>query len=90
MFVPVSKRPFARFVIATALAALVLSACSRPGSAPAASAQRTATLANGTLTATVSATGNIQPESDVKLSFQAAGTVSEVAVKIGDRSRRAI
>ncbi len=87
MFVPVSKRPFVRFFIATSLAALVLSACSRPGAAPAA-AQRTATLANGSLTATVSATGNIQPESDVHLSFQAAGTVSEVAVKVGDRVKK--
>jgi HlyD family secretion protein len=69
--------------------ALALSACTRPGSpAGSGAAQRTATVEKGSMTATVSATGNIQPESDVRLNFQTAGTVAEVNVKVGDRVKK--
>jgi HlyD family secretion protein len=70
--------------------AALLAGCARPGATTDANAQRTATLANGSLTATVNATGNIEPESEVRLNFQQAGTVAEVffeegaAVKKGD------
>jgi len=56
----------------------LLAACARPGATPDPSNQRTATLAPGTLSATVSATGNIAPESEVLLSFQQPGTVGAV------------
>jgi HlyD family secretion protein len=72
-----------------AVSMLVLSACTRPGAAaPSASNQRSTTLENGTLIATVSATGNIQPEADVRLNFQGTGTVAEVKTKIGDRVKK--
>ncbi len=69
---------------------LLLTACARPGASGDAAAQRTARLETGTLTATVNATGNIEPEAEIRLSFQQAGTVAEVffergqAVKKGD------
>lgn len=78
-------------VVGTALVGFVLlAACARPGASTDATAQRTATLESGALTATVSATGNIQPEAEVRLNFQQPGTVAEVfldestAVKKGD------
>ncbi len=69
---------------------MLLAACARPGADAGATAQRTSTLGSGTLTATVSATGNIEPQSEIKISFQQPGTVAEVmfdegaAVKKGD------
>lgn len=73
-----------------AASATLLAACARPGASTDATVQRTAVLEPGTLTATVSATGNIEPEAEIKLSFQQPGTVAEVfleegsAVKKGD------
>lgn len=49
-----------------------------------AQSQRTARLSKGTLTATASATGSIQAESEVDLTFQVSGTVSRVNVSRGD------
>lgn len=77
-----------KLMAATLVGAFLLAACTRPGTADPNAAERSATLANGSLTATVSATGNIQPESDVRLSFQSAGTVAEVNVKVGDRVKK--
>jgi HlyD family secretion protein len=73
-----AKRLGLGFVIAA-----ILAACARPGATTDATTQRTATLGNGTLTATVSATGNIEPEAEIKLSFQQPGTVAEVRVEEG-------
>jgi HlyD family secretion protein len=72
------------------ISALILGACTRPGAdaASTTAATRSATLAAGDLTATVSATGNIQPESDVRLNFQTTGTIAEVNVKVGDRVKK--
>lgn len=74
-------------VVTTASALLIgaalLTACAQPGAPTDTNAQRTATLANGALTATVNATGNIEPESEVRLSFQQPGTVAEVMVDEG-------
>jgi HlyD family secretion protein len=77
-----------RFLVIAVAGSLLLAACSAPGAGPNANNQRNATLANGSLTATVSATGNIQPEADVRLGFQAQGTVDQVAVKVGDRVKK--
>src|SRR5215217_2355975 len=72
------------------IGAALLAGCARPGATTDANSQRTATLANGALTATVNATGNIEPESEVRLSFQQPGTIAEVffdegaTVKKGD------
>jgi HlyD family secretion protein len=75
-------------IVAVSLAALTaLAACSAPN-ANTGAAQRSATLAKGDLTATVSATGNIQPEADVRVVFQSTGTVAEVMVKVGDRVKK--
>lgn len=64
--------------------ALTLAACSGQAPGQSAASQRSATLARGTLIATVTATGNIQAESETRLGFQQAGTVSVVNVKVGD------
>jgi HlyD family secretion protein len=79
----------AQRAMATALltSALLLTSCNN--NTPAADANaRNATLGTGSLTATVSATGNIQAESDVKLSFQQPGIVAEVVVKVGDAVKK--
>ncbi|MBX7212838.1 MAG: efflux RND transporter periplasmic adaptor subunit [Thermoflexales bacterium] len=71
--------------LAAGLALLALSACSNPGAAvTGGSNTRTATLARGTLIASVTATGNIQAESETRLGFLQSGTVSTVTVKVGD------
>jgi HlyD family secretion protein len=67
---------------------LLLTACARPGASGDASAQRTARLETGTLTATVNATGNIEPEAEIRLSFQQAGTVAEVFFERGQAVRK--
>ncbi|MDY7079368.1 MAG: HlyD family efflux transporter periplasmic adaptor subunit [Chloroflexota bacterium] len=45
---------------------------------------RTAVVERGTLLITVSATGNIQPEARVDLSFEMPGRIAEVLVEVGD------
>jgi len=67
---------------------LLLTACARPGASGDAAAQRTARLETGTLTATVNATGNIEPEAEIRLSFQQAGTVAEVFFERGQAVRK--
>jgi len=80
----------AKLMLLVTAGALLLAACARPGASGDAASQRTATLGTGTLTATVNATGSIEPEAEIRLSFQQAGTVAEVffergqAVKKGD------
>ena len=70
------------------IGALSLGACARPGAPAETAAQRVATLENGTLTATVSATGNIEPEAEVRLTFQQAGMVAEVFFDQGDAVKK--
>lgn len=70
-----------------AAAMLLLAACSRPGASTGAN-QRSATLNKQALSATVSATGNIQAESEIRLGFQTGGTVAEVLRKQGDRVKK--
>jgi HlyD family secretion protein len=63
----------------------LLAACSNPfTNNQNAQSQRTATLARGTLIATASATGNIQADSEVNLTFQSTGNVTQVNVSRGD------
>ena len=45
---------------------------------------RTAVVERGTLLVTVSATGNVEPEARVNLSFEMPGRVAEVLVEVGD------
>jgi HlyD family secretion protein len=79
-----------RLLLISIAGGLLLAACARPGASGDAATQRTARLETGTLTATVNATGNIEPEAEIRLSFQQAGTIAEVffergqAVKKGD------
>jgi HlyD family secretion protein len=61
---------------------LLTAACN--GSSGPAAPQRTATVTKGTLASTVNATGNIQAEAVIKLSFEQPGLVSQVKVKAGD------
>ena len=84
-----SLRRAARFSrLAAPAAALLLAACSAqaPGASPA--SQRSATLSRGSLVATVTATGNIQPEGETRLGFQQTGLVSTVNVKVGDTVKK--
>jgi HlyD family secretion protein len=84
------NHPIGRFLLLSVAGGLLLAACARPGAPSDAATQRTARLETGTLVATVNATGNIEPEAEIRLSFQQAGTVAEVffergqAVKKGD------
>lgn len=48
----------------------------------------TATVARGTYKTTVSATGTITPKRDEDLTFSSSGTVTRVAVSVGDRVRK--
>jgi macrolide-specific efflux system membrane fusion protein len=53
------------------------------------SAQRiTATVARGTYKTTVSATGTITPKREEDLTFSSSGTVTRVAVSVGDKVRK--
>ena len=73
---------------APAAVALILAACSAqaPGANPA--SQRSAALSRGSLIATVTATGNIQPEAETRLGFQQVGMVFVVNVKVGDAVKK--
>ena len=67
------------------LATLVLAACGTPASTTTSSgaAERTATAQRGTIRASVSASGKIDPEAKVNLNFGTPGTVKEVMVDEG-------
>jgi multidrug efflux pump subunit AcrA (membrane-fusion protein) len=54
-------------------------------SASAKAPTRTATVEQGTVQATVTATGNVTPASDLSVNFQSGGTVTESDVKPGDQ-----
>ncbi len=77
-----------RFTVSI-LVAILLTGCSAPfGSGQSAQTARSATLQTGSLVATVNATGNIQPESEVRLSFQTGGRVAAVNVVKGDAVKK--
>lgn len=73
-------------VIGLALSALVLAACgAQPGaSTTSTAADRTAMAKRGTIRASVSASGKIDPAGEVNLNFSAPGTVKDVLVSEGD------
>jgi HlyD family secretion protein len=60
-------------------AALVLSACGQSASTP-----KTASLQRGSISQTVEATGAIASSNEARLSFQQAGVVETIGIKIGD------
>lgn len=67
------------------VAFLTLTACTNPfTSGQSTTPERTATVSKGTLAAAVSATGNIQAESEIQLAFPLSGKVAEVRVTRGD------
>ncbi|MCL5998167.1 MAG: efflux RND transporter periplasmic adaptor subunit [Chloroflexi bacterium] len=70
-----------------AAASLLLAACSFDQNANAVP-QRTATIDVGTLVVSVNATGNIQAEAEVQLSFDQPGTVAQVNVTAGDAVKK--
>lgn len=74
--------------VVTLAAITLLSACNLPGSVSPAPPARSSTLAKGTLAATVNATGAIQPEAEVKLTFQSTGKVAHVSVSKGDSVKK--
>jgi len=73
-------------VIVLLLGAIVLAACSAQPGAPTTStaAERTAAAKRGTIRASVSASGKIDPAGKVNLNFSAPGTVKDVLVSEGD------
>lgn len=68
-------------ILALALAALLISL--RPSAPEAPRSTVTATV--GTVTATVTANGTVERSGTVDLTFGSVGTVTEVAVRVGDR-----
>jgi HlyD family secretion protein len=67
------------------LSAIVLSACGAQVNPTAqTAAERTATAQRGTIRASVSASGKINPAGEVNLNFSAPGTVQDVLVNEGD------
>jgi HlyD family secretion protein len=58
---------------------------SQPASAASAATLNTATVQEGTLTATVTSAGNITAAQQVALNFQETGVVQKVAVQVGDQ-----
>lgn len=73
-----------RNITSLVAAAMLLAACTNPFVSQPVQQGRTATLARGTLVATVNATGNIQPEAEVRLSFLNVGKITAVNVTRGD------
>ena len=73
-------------VIVLMLGAIVLSACSaQPGATTTSTAvERTAAAKRGTIRASVSASGKIDPAGKVNLNFGVPGTVQDVLVSEGD------
>lgn len=75
-------------LVLTSLAVITLSSCGSmpgmPGAAGNAAAQdRSATITRGSLISAVSATGNIQAESETRVAFQQPGKVAKVNVAVG-------
>jgi len=72
-------------IVLTLVATLVLAACGAAPSTTTSSAavERTATAQRGTIRASVSASGKIDPEAKVNLNFGVPGTVKEVMVDEG-------
>ncbi len=71
-------------LIMLALGAIVLSACgAQPSPAAQTAAERTAAAKRGTIRASVSASGKIDPAGKVNLNFGVPGTVQDVLVSEG-------
>ena len=70
-------------VLVLVLGAMVLTACSTSTPDSQATVERTAVVNRGTIRASVSASGKIDPAAEVKLNFGAPGTVKEVYVDEG-------
>ena len=71
-------------LIVLALGAIVLSACgAQPSPAAQTAAERTAAAKRGTIRASVSASGKIDPAGKVNLNFGVPGTVQDVLVSEG-------
>ena len=71
-----------------ALVAVVVGApilVGRITAAPAAAEARTAPVARGSVTQTVSVSGSVNAGGTARLNFQASGRVAEILVKVGDR-----
>ncbi len=66
------------------MAALVLASCQQ-ATPDAANTERTATVARGTIRASVSASGSIAPAETVNLNFGVPGTVAEITVAEGQQ-----
>ncbi len=66
--------------------ALLLSACGAV--AGAATDTRAVAVTRGSLSATVNATGNVQPNDEVKLGFASTGMIAVVNVKVGDAVKK--
>ena len=76
-------------LLAIALVAAMTWRAVSGGAEPAAAAEQTATVDTGTVTATVSASGNVEAASTVEASFEGAGgTLTHIYVKEGDRVRK--
>ncbi|NUU25855.1 MAG: HlyD family efflux transporter periplasmic adaptor subunit [Streptomycetaceae bacterium] len=89
----VARRRRKSVLVNTALAAALLAGAGFAyaaveddgGKAPVSSRTRTSKVSKGTVMASVSASGSLSSPSDTGVSFTASGTVTKVAVKVGDK-----
>ena len=70
-------------LIVAVLSGVLLGACSTQQTPAAQNSERTATVQHGTIRASVSASGKINPAATVNLNFGAPGTVKEILVSEG-------
>ena len=73
-----------KYSILTILVTLALVGCQAQAQAKP-TAQQTATIKRGNLTATISAAGTVMARSQVALTFETSGQVKEINVKVGDK-----
>jgi HlyD family secretion protein len=83
-----AKRRLIAVVVIALAAAGVWAYRTRTASRPAAETIRTARVTRGNLSVSVTATGSVQPYSQVEVRSRATGTVVEVHVQEGDRVRQ--
>ena len=73
-----------KYFLLTILVTLALVGCQAQTQAKP-TAQQTATIKRGNLTATISAAGTVTARSQVALTFQTSGQVKEILAKVGDK-----
>jgi multidrug efflux pump subunit AcrA (membrane-fusion protein) len=84
---PLPRRPleWGLAIVAIALVAIAITALGGGSSSSSAATKRTATSGQGVVQSTVSGNGTLEPAQKVELSFGAAGEVTAIRVKAGEK-----